>query len=323
MFFQDHTRSWMCSIGGTSVITRTKKGATRIRSVPLNTPIIANHDFRYRDNRRWCTPPTGSPLSRFTAEFISRFYAVQALLRSVAPIITAEEELGGKAISEGWADIDENKLAKRLKASQDSLQSMVKKLWDNTYDEEYARLFRRVRTFHSWLSLYAPLTPHQRLGLRRSVKSDATDIFKRFLDLLEEHSLDFHSMFRKLSAFRPDHIQGNDEKLTAFISHLLASTPQPEKLDKGKASAGLEEWLTKYSKRITEERKEWGSGSQEEVDTLRRKEMDGVNPRFVLRQWVLEEVIAKVERDAVSGRRVLGKVLEVSFCIYVIAVRFG
>jgi uncharacterized protein YdiU (UPF0061 family) len=39
--------------------------------------------------------------------------------------------------------------------------------------------------------------------------------------------------------------------------------------------------------------------------------MNGVNPRFVLRQWVLEEVIAKVEEDAVSGRRILAKVLKV------------
>jgi hypothetical protein len=39
--------------------------------------------------------------------FIPRFYAVQALLRSVAPIIAAEQKLGGKAISEGWANVDE------------------------------------------------------------------------------------------------------------------------------------------------------------------------------------------------------------------------
>jgi len=150
-----------------------------------------------------------------------------------------------------------------------------------------------------------------RLGLRKSPKSDATGIFKPFLDLLEEHDLDFHSTFRKLSAFRPGHIQDNDEKLDGFISHLLESTPRPEKLDRVRASADFKLWLTKYSDRILEEREEWGSISQEEVDALRQKEMNGVNPRFVLRQWVLEEVIAKVEKDAVSGRRVLAKVLKV------------
>ncbi|KAF9645094.1 UPF0061-domain-containing protein [Thelephora ganbajun] len=217
------------------------------------------------------------------------FYAVQALLRSVAPIIAAEEELGGKAISEGWANVDEKKLEQWSKAGQESVRSEVKQVWDDTYDEEYARLFRR------------------RLGLRKGLKSDETGIFKRFLDLMEEHNLDFHSTFRKLSAFRSSYIQGDDEKLNVFISHLLESTPRPGKLDQEKASADFKAWLTKYSHRIFEEREEWSNNSQEEIDALRAKEMNGVNPRFVLRQWVLEEAIARVEKDAVSGRRILAK----------------
>jgi len=76
--------------------------------------------------------------------FIPRFYAVQALLRSVAPIIAAEQELGGKAISEGWANVDENKLEEWSEDGQQIMRSEVKQLWDETYDEEYARLFRRV-----------------------------------------------------------------------------------------------------------------------------------------------------------------------------------
>jgi serine/tyrosine/threonine adenylyltransferase len=156
--------------------------------------------------------------------------------------------------------------------------------------------------------------PHiQRLGLRKSLKSDETDIFKRFLDLMEEHSLDFHSTFRRMSTFRPHYVQGSDEKLNAFISHLLASTPRPEKLNHVKASTDFKGWLTKYSNRILKERKEWDGSSQEEVDALREKQMKGANPRFVLRQWVLEEAIAKVEKDTVSGSRVLAKVLKVRF----------
>lgn len=161
---------------------------------------------------------------------------------------------------------------------------------------------------------------YQRLGLRRNLKSDTTDIFKRFLDLLEEHDLDFHSTFRKLSAFQLGYIQGNNDKLNAFISHLLESTPHPEKLDKVRASADFKTWLTKYSNRISEERGEWGSVSQEEIDALREKEMNGVNPRFVLRQWLLEEVIAKVEKDAMNGRRILAKVLKARFRNHLVTV---
>ena len=69
---------------------------------------------------------------------------MQALLRSVASIIAAEQEIGGKAISEGWANVDEKKLEEWSKAGQEIVQSEVKQLWDDTYDEEYTRLFRRV-----------------------------------------------------------------------------------------------------------------------------------------------------------------------------------
>jgi uncharacterized protein YdiU (UPF0061 family) len=88
---------------------------------------------------------------------------------------------------------------------------------------------------------------------------------------MEEHSLDFHSTFRKLSAFRPGYIQGNDEKLDAFISYLLESTPRPEKLGQVKASADFKAWLAKYSSRISEERGDWGGSSQEEVDGSGRR----------------------------------------------------
>lgn len=78
------------------------------------------------------------------------------------------------------------------------------------------------------------------------------------------------------------------------------------------------EWLKIYSKRIEEERDEWS----EYGDWILAREQAGrnANPRFVLRQWVLEEVIKKVEDDHVSGKRLLAKVLEV--CDTFTTVRF-
>ena len=140
---------------------------------------------------------------------------------------------------------------------------------------------------------------------------------------MEEHKLDFHSTFRNLSAFRPGYTKDSEQELNAFISLILKSTPRPEKLDQAKASADFKVWLTKYSDRILEEREEWDGNSQGEIDVIREKQMNEVNPRFVLRQWVLEEVIAKVEKDAVSGRRVLAKVLEVRICRHLVALRVG
>lgn len=53
----------------------------------------------------------------------------------------------------------------------------------------------------------------------------------------------------------------------------------------------------------------------EDLHVAREKEMKNVNPRFVLRQWLLEEVIERVERETQSGKRVLAKVMHVSICL--------
>jgi hypothetical protein len=89
---------------------------------------------------------------------------MQALLRSVAPIIGAEEEFGGRAIFEGWADVSEQKLEEWSKAGQEGMRSELKQLWDDTYDEEYARLFRRVSIYRLCLCRDVSLTPVSAFG---------------------------------------------------------------------------------------------------------------------------------------------------------------
>lgn len=66
-------------------------------------------------------------------------------------------------------------------------------------------------------------------------------------------------------------------------------------------------WLERFAVRIAEDldSAKWSLDERE-------KSMRGVNPRFVLRQWVLEEVIAVVDKDNMAGRGVLSKTLEVS-----------
>lgn len=92
---------------------------------------------------------------------------MQALLRSVAPIIAAEEELEGKAISEGWANVSEQKLEEWLKAGQEGAESEMKQVWDDTYHQEYARLFRRVSAYHLWPHCDAALTPGSAFGFAK------------------------------------------------------------------------------------------------------------------------------------------------------------
>ena len=74
----------------------------------------------------------------------------------------------------------------------------------------------------------------------------------------------------------------------------------------GRASANAAkevlEWLEVYAKRLARE---------ESDDKARCANMEAANPRFVLRQWVLEDVIEKVTKDPIAGRRLLARVLEV------------
>ncbi|KAH9481619.1 Protein adenylyltransferase SelO, mitochondrial [Psilocybe cubensis] len=231
-------------------------------------------------------------------------YAIRALLNALSPLIGAEAELGGKAVSTGWADgVTSEKLEEWNKSAQE-LKSEAERVVQEIASVEYGRLMRK------------------RLGLRRQDASDESEIFKPLLEILEQHRLDFHSTFRTLSSFRPSLLSDKSSlpdsdtesgDLQSFIAKLLGRSGEPERLDHAAASSAWLTWLDKYAARIRSEAGEWtGVSGEAAIDAEREKEMKGVNPRFVLRQWVLEEVISRVERDSTSGKRVLAKVMQMA-----------
>lgn len=112
------------------------------------------------------------------------------------------------------------------------------------------------------------------------------------LDLLARYDLDFHASFRTLSSFTPS--SSASETVNAILASAAANgSCSPT------AGKELEAWLKTYSERLGEsplsadERKKW-------------------NPRFVLRQWVLEEIIKKTQTGETDARVKLNKLLEVS-----------
>ena len=137
---------------------------------------------------------------------------------------------------------------------------------------------------------------------------------------MQDHRLDFHSTFRRLAYFRPwmakpvEGAEGENPALDAFVQSLLMLTPGSESqmVDTMKASMDLKGWLKTYAVRIESEASEWeGEG---DIDVARERASRAANPRFILRQWVLEEVIKKVEGDMDNGKRILAKVLQVRLC---------
>ncbi|KAI0749563.1 hypothetical protein C8Q80DRAFT_1218695 [Daedaleopsis nitida] len=227
-------------------------------------------------------------------------HALRSLLDALAPLIGAEDELGGKAVSPDWA---ENAPKEKVKEWTECGKELVKEEMERVAEEACAIEYGRLM--------------HKRLGLRRTDKDDESKLGRPLLALMDEYKLDFHGTFRRLCSFRPSLASADsdsdagDADLKAFVDSLLTLTPEPERLDRIKAHSDWLDWLRRYATRIESERDLW-TGSGGDVDAAREKEMRAANPRFVLRQWVLEEVIQKVETDVESGKRILGKVLHMS-----------
>jgi len=122
---------------------------------------------------------------------------------------------------------------------------------------------------------------------------------------MQDQRLDFHRTFRVLSTFTLGTFNDTAKRST-FVSKLLSNIAESQMVDSMSAERAWNGWLEKYVKRLEEEQSQ---GVEEEK---RIQGMKNANPRFVLRQWLLEEVIKKVENDELAGRRVLAKVLHMA-----------
>ncbi|KAI6154837.1 hypothetical protein BKA82DRAFT_375752 [Pisolithus tinctorius] len=225
-------------------------------------------------------------------------YACRALLNALAPLIGAEIAQGNKAVQKGWANnVNDETISEWRTAGIEEVGSTMNQIIESTYTIEYGMTLRR------------------RLALRRVEPSDQRTIFQPLLDMMENQRLDFHGTFRKLAFFQPRMLHGEDNSgtttLEAFIAELLRGAPEWERLDTGKATEEWLAWLDAYAARIESE-KTGGGWAGEDFDEARGRAAIAANPRFVLRQWLLEEVIKKVEADPTTGRHILAKVMQMA-----------
>ena len=131
-----------------------------------------------------------------------------------------------------------------------------------------------------------------RLGLKGVKEGDFEELYSELLDTLEALELDFSRFFRKLGAVAVGEIATPEQRrqLASIFFH-----------DEGMSAVGVKEddarerlakWLERWRARAVED---WGEG--ESADAGRKHTIDAVNPKFVPRGWVLDEVIRKVEHD--------------------------
>ncbi|KAJ7158837.1 hypothetical protein C8R46DRAFT_1110498 [Mycena filopes] len=225
-------------------------------------------------------------------------FALRALHAALAPLIGAESALG-HAVPAGWADAaSKDELAAWRKRGMDELKDELESVAQGETAAAYAALMRK------------------RLALRSVESTDEAKVVRPLLDLMAAQKLDFHGTFRVLTAFRPSMLPPSEDAkkshstdIERFVERLLAQAPDGGPVDRAHSVEEWHGWLEIYARRIEREAKQWDGVN---MDAERTAAARAANPRFVLRQWLLQEVIAAVEKESVSGRRILAKVLHMA-----------
>lgn len=143
-----------------------------------------------------------------------------------------------------------------------------------------------------------------RLGLKSHKESDFENLFSELLDTMETLELDFNNFFRKLSNLKVNDLDTEvkrKEVAGVFFHHegvtAVGNTEES-------ARKRIADWLDRWQVRVFED---WGPDGQDEE---RQKEMKTVNPKFIPRSWILDEVIKRVEHG--GEREILHRILHMA-----------
>ncbi|KAH7355921.1 hypothetical protein BKA66DRAFT_515793 [Pyrenochaeta sp. MPI-SDFR-AT-0127] len=139
-----------------------------------------------------------------------------------------------------------------------------------------------------------------RLGLKTQKDSDFSDLMSELLDCLEAFELDFHHAFRRLGAIKLSEVETADQRKDV-AGRFFKSNDAPRQESESRERIG--NWLEKWSARVKED---WGEGKDEE----RQAAMHAVNPNFVPRSWILDELIDRVEKK--GEREILPQIMKLT-----------
>ena len=139
-----------------------------------------------------------------------------------------------------------------------------------------------------------------RLGLKQHKEEDFEQLFSELLNTLEALELDFSHFFRRLSNLRLDEIDSDSKRREKAAIFFHAEGISALSVTEAAARERVASWLARWRDRVLED---WASEAPGDAESLAFDEqrvvaMKGVNPKFVARGWVLDEVIRKVEVEA-------------------------
>ncbi|KAE8360207.1 hypothetical protein BDV27DRAFT_134859 [Aspergillus caelatus] len=142
-----------------------------------------------------------------------------------------------------------------------------------------------------------------RLGLKTQKESDFQDLFSEMLDTLEALELDFNHFFLRLSHVPLSALDTEEKRKEAASIFFHNEGCGGIGYTEDSAKERIANWLERWRLRILED---WGPHS----DVERQKAMKTVNPKFLPRGWILDEVIDRVERQ--GDREILGCVMQMA-----------
>jgi serine/tyrosine/threonine adenylyltransferase len=144
-----------------------------------------------------------------------------------------------------------------------------------------------------------------RLGLKSQKESDFPTLFSELLDSLERLELDFNHFFRRLSSIHTSDLETEDQRKSKarIFFHKEGITALGE--TEASAAEKVAAWLDSWRQRVIED---WGAHTP--ADQEREVAMKSVNPKFVPRGWVLDEVIDRVQNR--GDREILGRVMKMA-----------
>ncbi|KAL2759677.1 hypothetical protein ACRALDRAFT_206227 [Sodiomyces alcalophilus JCM 7366] len=155
-----------------------------------------------------------------------------------------------------------------------------------------------------------------RLGLRKLTDDDFDNLLSPLLDTLHELELDFHHFFRRLSGSRLDELE-TEQQRKDVAARFFHHEAKPGSTSEEDARARVASWLDKWRARLLEDKTEESGdaagttdGPSLSWDERRIKAMKAVNPNFIPRGWILDEIIRRVEKD--GERDVLRRVMHMS-----------
>ncbi|MCG6968710.1 MAG: YdiU family protein [Gammaproteobacteria bacterium] len=109
-----------------------------------------------------------------------------------------------------------------------------------------------------------------KLGLQQSQLNDHT-LYASLLTLLDQNNVDYTRFFRALNRFTSDKRGSNAELRDMFIDR-----------------EAFDRWAKQYRRRLV---------AESSIDSQRKTYMDGINPKYVLRNYMAETAIRKASED--------------------------